>query len=67
LSTELNRPSYIDRQMMEALEAELVKLQNGPDLSQTAEDVEKILEQLVAARNAIATGQSIRTSSKVSH
>jgi hypothetical protein len=41
---------------MDVLETELARLQRDATLSQTVEDVEKILEQLCRARDSIAAG-----------
>lgn len=44
---------------MDALEKDLARLAKEATLSQSVEDVDKILEQLVQAREAIANGQYI--------
>lgn len=41
---------------MDALQIELARMAKGATLGQSIEDVDKILEQLVAAREAIANG-----------
>jgi hypothetical protein len=41
---------------MDVLEAELARLQREATLSQSVEDVDKILEQLCMARDSIAAG-----------
>lgn len=53
LSTELN----LKIAKMDVLEGELAKLQREASLSQGVDDVDKILEQLLAAREAIAAGK----------
>ena len=42
---------------MDALEKDLGRLAKDATLSQSVEDVDKILEQLLQARQAIANGQ----------
>jgi len=41
---------------MDVLETELARLQREATLSQSVEDVDKILEQLFRARDSIAAG-----------
>ena len=41
---------------MEALQKELVNLEQGASFRQTVESVDKIIEQLEQARNTIAAG-----------
>jgi hypothetical protein len=41
---------------MDALQLELARLQKDASLSQSIEDVDKVLEQLCNAREAIAAG-----------
>jgi E3 ubiquitin-protein transferase RMND5 len=41
---------------MDVLETELARLQKEATLSQSVEDVDKILEQLCRARDSIAAG-----------
>lgn len=43
---------------MDALELELARLQRDATLSQSIEDVDKILAQLLEARESIATGRT---------
>jgi E3 ubiquitin-protein transferase RMND5 len=42
---------------MDILETELARLQRDATLSQSVEDVDKILEQLCRARDSIAAGE----------
>lgn len=44
---------------MDALTTELSRLQRDPALSQSVEDVDKILEQLCKARESIASGENL--------
>lgn len=48
---------------MDLLQIELAKLRRDANLSQSIEDVDKIIEQLEKARETIAAGKSIHLAS----
>lgn len=50
---------------MDVLETELTRLQREATLSQSVEDVDKILEQLCRARDSIAAGEALFSSSNI--